>query len=71
MDVGNKIKEFDNSNGTLIKFNEIFNKTPLLRNNINNIEILNIVNKNEFERYLLIDNEKIIHNFYPIVKRSR
>lgn len=70
MNVGGKINEFDNSPGTLADFNRIFPNNPLTIA-AENIEILHIPGKNEFERILRLDNAmKVTHNFYPKKKRN-
>lgn len=66
---GTKINEFDNSDGKLSTFNNIFPRTPLEGSEDMDVEILNIhepdnkFGQNPFIRNVLVGNEIIIMDF--------
>lgn len=61
--IGDKLIEFDNTEGTVKDFNKIFNDTPLRGFSDYDIVIVGEITKNATTRILLINDRAIDHSF--------
>lgn len=71
MNIGERINQFDNTNGTVGEFNKLFPYAPIKGKKNVEVEILEIPMNKPYHRKLLINGKVIEHDLFPRKKENR